>query len=142
MFVNPYLFFPGTCEAAFALYRDALGGKVDGLYRMKDAPPDVQGQWNIGPAAYEKIMHITLKTPGGVLMGSDNVDGIEGGTGRNGTVSVTLPTAADAERVFAALSEGGKVTMPMMPTFWASRFGTLTDRFGVDWTIGSESPEA
>jgi PhnB protein len=87
----------------------------------------------VPPGWDDKIMHTSIRIGGTTIMASD---GCEQGTGFNG-FSLSLSVAADAEadRYFAALAEGGKVTMPLGKTFWSPRFGMLEDRFGVGWMI-------
>jgi PhnB protein len=133
MQVQPYLIFEGRCEEAIEFYKSAVGAKVNALMRFKDSPqPHASGQC---PADTEnKVMH------GSLLIGDSTVlvsDGRCTGQPKFSGISMTLPVAddAEAERFFAALGAGGKVTMPMAKTFFASRFGMLNDRFGVSWMI-------
>ena len=130
MQVNPYLNFNGNCEAAFKFYAEALGGKIDTMMRFADAPSDaaVPAGWR------EKIMHISMNLAGTRLMGSDAPD--ERYQKPQGmTVSLQTTDPKDAERVFAALSKGGAVRMPLQQTFFAARFGMVTDRFGIPWMV-------
>ena len=132
IFVQPYLFFGGRCEEALEFYRTALGAQVDFMMRYKESPePLPPGRV---PAGYEnKVMHATFRVGGSTLMASD---GCEKGTNFEGfSLSLAMPTEAEANRAFAALSEGGKVTMPLTKTFWSPRFGMLTDRFGMGWMV-------
>ena len=135
--VQPYIFFGGRCEEALEFYRIALGAQVDFLMRYKESPePLPPGRL---PAGFEnKVMHTTFRIGGSTLMASD---GCEAGSSFAGfTLSLAVPTEAEADRAFAALAEGGKVTMPLTKTFWAPRFGMLTDRFGMGWMV-SVAPE-
>jgi PhnB protein len=131
-FVQPYLFFNGNCEAALDFYRKAIGAEVEMMMRFKESaeppPPDqVPADWG------EKIMHTTFKVGGSSIMASD---GCEEGAGFEGfSLALSLATEAEADRAFAALSEGGTVTMPLSKTFWSPRFGMLKDRFGIGWMI-------
>jgi PhnB protein len=130
--IQPYLFFNGKCEQAVEFYRKALGAEVEMMLRFKDSPePPPPGM--VPPGWDDKIMHTSIRIGGTTIMASD---GCEQGTGFNG-FSLSLSVAADAEadRYFAALAEGGKVTMPLGKTFWSPRFGMLEDRFGVGWMI-------
>jgi PhnB protein len=135
--VQPYLFFGGRCEEAMEFYRKALGAEVQMQVRFKEAPEPQPGM----PECFEeKIMHATLRIGDTILMASDgqcagepNFEGF--------SLSITAAGEAEAERVFAALSEGGLVTMPLEKTFWATKFGMLQDRFGVGWMV-SVMPKA
>jgi len=130
MQVNPYLNFNGNCEAAFKFYAEALGGKIDMMSTFADAPSGmgVSADWR------NKIMHISMTLAGTRLMGSDAPD--ERYQKPQGmTVSLQMTEPKDAERVFAALSKGGAVRMPLQQTFFATRFGMVTDQFGIPWMV-------
>jgi PhnB protein len=130
--VQPYLFFGGRCEEALEFYRTALGAQVDFLVLYKDsAEPQPPG--TIPPGFEKKVMHATFRVGGTILMASD---GCEEGSNFDGfSLSLAVPTAAEADRAFAALAVGGQVRMPLAKTFWSPRFGMLTDRFGVGWMV-------
>jgi PhnB protein len=133
MQIQPYLFFNGNCEEAVEFYRRALGAEVQMLMRYRDSPePPPPGTV---PAGWEnKVMHVSLSVGGAVVMASD---GCSDQPSFNGfSLSITVPDASSAERIFGALSDGGKVTMPLAKTFWSPRFGMLTDRFGIGWMVG------
>ena len=133
MQLNSYLVFDGSAEAAFNFYQQSLGGKIVAMFKHADTPAaaHVPADWQ------DKIMHIALQTGNNVLMGSDAPpDHYKKPQGFS--VNIQIQDVAEAERVFAALSEGAKVTMPIQQTFWAARFGMLTDRFGVPWMINCE----
>jgi PhnB protein len=133
MYVQPYLFFNGQCEEALAFYRKALGAEVTQLLRFKDSPePHPPGM--LPPGSENKVMHASFRVGDSTVMASD---GMCTGTGKfeGMSLSVAAQDDAKAEQLFAALSEGGKVTMPMSTTFFASRFGMVTDRFGVGWMV-------
>ncbi len=133
MQLNPYLTFNGQCEAAFKFYEKALNGKIEMIMAHKDSPAAAQTP----PAMREKIMHARMKIGGMVLMGSDAPpNGFEGLKGFS--VSLTLDTPSEAERIFKILSEKGSVRMPLEKTFWAARFGMLVDQWGVPWMINCE----
>jgi len=136
MQINAYLTFNGTCEAAFRFYQQCLGGKLVAMVRHSETPMAQQtpAQWQ------DKIIHARLVVGDQVLMGSDPpADYYEPSKGFSVTVNIEKP--ADADRVFQALSEGGTVRMPMQKTFWALRFGMLTDKFGIPWMINCEEPQ-
>jgi PhnB protein len=129
--VQPYLFFDGQCEAALEYYRRVLGAEVTQLMRFKESPePGNCG----GPGNGDKVMHASFRIGETTVMASDgmceNRPKFEGFS-----LSLTLPDGQTAERVFASLSDGGKVQQPLMQTFFASRFGMVADRFGVGWMI-------
>ena len=130
--VQPYLFFGGRCEEALAFYRSTIGAQVDLLMLYKDSPvPQPPG--SIPPGWEQKVMHVSFHIGGTKLMASD---GCAAGAQFNGfSLSLTVPTVAEAERAFAALVVGGQVQMPLTKTFYSPRFGMLTDRFGVGWMV-------
>jgi len=129
--VQPYLFFGGRCEEAIEFYRKALGAEVERLARFKDAP---ERQPGLPECFDEKVMHASLRIGETTIMASDGQ--CEGrGNFEGFSLSITVPDEAEAERVFAALSDGGLVTMKLEKTFWAPKFGILQDRFGVGWMV-------
>lgn len=129
--IQPYLFFGGRCDEALEFYRAAVGAEVEMLSRFKDAPEPQPG---VPDSFGDKVMHASFRIGDSILMASDGR--CEGEPKFEGfSLSLTVPTEAEAERVFAALSQGGSVTMPLMTTFWAPKFGMLDDRFGVSWMI-------
>jgi PhnB protein len=137
--VQPYLFFGGRCEEALDFYRNAIGAEVLMLSRFKDAPEKQSGL----PECFdEKVMHASVRVGESIFMVSDGR--CEGDPEFEGfSLSITVPDEAEAERVFAALSDGGLVTMALEKTFWAPKFGMLQDRFGVSWMVSVvHKPEA
>ncbi len=133
MQLNPYLFFNGQCEAAFKFYEQVLGGKIDGMLTHAGTPAEQQvpAEWR------DKIMHARLIVGDQVLMASDAPpDHYEKPTGFS--VSIQIKDKAEAERIFNALAEGGKVQMPFGQTFWAAGFGMCADRFGIPWMVNCE----
>ena len=135
MQLNPYLSFDGQCEAAFKFYAEALGGQVLMTLTYGETPMSDQT-----PADWRgKIAHTRMSVGGTMLMGSDSPpDRFEPMKGV--TIALGIEEPAEAERVFQALAAGGTVTMPIQETFWARRFGMLTDRFGTPWMINCEKP--
>ena len=129
----PYLAFDGECETAFKFYEKALRGEIIAMLRLADAPPDVPRT----PETANRVMHARLKVGDRVLMGGDAPAGLASKP-QGFCVSVQVDGSAEAERVFAELSAGGKVMMPIGPTFWAERFGMFTDKFGVPWMVNCE----
>ncbi len=131
MQVQPYLFFEGRTEEAIEFYTKAVGAKVEMLMRNKESPePPPPGM----KAPPEKIMHAAFRIGDTQVLASD---GMCNGAPKFQGFSLTLDTRDDAEakRFFNALAEGGQVQMPLMPTFFSSNFGMLTDRFGMGWMV-------
>jgi PhnB protein len=130
--VQPYLFFDGKCEEAIEFYKHKLGAVVNMLMRFKESPePPPPG---CAPPDPNKIMHAQIQIGETILMLSDGramghpkFEGF--------ALSFTAPTDADADRVFHALSDGGRVEMPLAKTFFSPRFGMVVDRFGVFWMV-------
>jgi PhnB protein len=133
MKVEPYLFFNGRCEEAIQFYQKALGAKVEMLMRFKDSP-EPQQPGMIPPGSENKVMHASVRIGDSLIMASD---GQCAGQAKFQGVSLSLsaPSEAEADRIFAALAEGGQVQMPMTKTFFFPRFGMVADRFGVSWMI-------
>ena len=136
MRVQPYLFLEGRAEAAIGFYREVLGAEVLMLLRFGEAPePPPPGA--VPPGSEDKVMHCSLRIGESLIMLSDG--GCGGAPAIQGvSLSLTVPDAAEAERLFALLAEGGQVQMPMGPTFFAARFGAVADRFGVSWMVVTE----
>jgi PhnB protein len=134
MNIEPYLFFNGRCEEAIDFYKKALGAEVTMLMRFKDSPEPPQPGM-VPPGSENKIMHANLRIEGANVMASDGQ--CSGKTEFRGfALSIVAADEADARRKFAALSDGGKVEMPLGNTFWSPLFGMVADRFGVGWMIG------
>jgi PhnB protein len=133
MDVNTYLSFDGNCAAAFKFYEKVLGGKI----LMMMSYGDMQGCSDMSADVKAKVAHVRMQLGDKLLMGSDSPPGrFEQPKGFNVNISVTDPGQAD--RLFAALSESGTVTMPIQETFWATRFGMLIDQFGTPWMVNCE----
>jgi len=133
MLVQSYLSFEGRCEEAIEFYRRAVGAEVLGLMRFKDSPePEREGKQP--PGSENKVLHAAFKIGETTMMASD---GYCSGKAEFKGFGLTLSVkdVASADKVFAALSEGGQVTMPLGKTFWSPRFGMLLDRFGVCWMV-------
>ena len=134
MEVNAYLNFNGNCEEAFKFYEQATGGKIEMKSLWADSPMADQM-----PAMKDKIIHARIRIGDTVLMGSDTPpDRFEKAQGFS--LSLGAATAADAERLFQALSAGGEVRMPMSQSFFAERFGMLVDKFGIPWMVVCQKP--
>ena len=134
--INPYLNFPGTCEEAFNFYKSVFGGEFPFVSRYKDMPPSEAE--HAPKLDGEKIMHISLPlSNGGMLMGSDVGGEWTAGEGfvKGVQLSVSTESEEEAKRIFAGLSEGGKVTMPLDKMFWGALFGMFIDKFGTAWMV-------
>jgi PhnB protein len=130
MQVQPYLFFDGRCEEAVEFYRRAIGAEVTMLMRFKDAPEPGMSP----PGGGDKVMHSSLRIGDTTVLASDGHCG--GKPSFQGfSLSLTAADDAEADRLFAALGDGGQVQMPLAKTFFSSRFGMVADRFGVGWMV-------
>jgi PhnB protein len=128
--IQPYLFFDGRCAEAVEFYKDALDAKVEMLMRFKDSPEPLRPG-----TPPENVMHAALRIGDAQVLASD-------GETRGGkpdfhgfAISLTANDDAQAKRFFGALAQGGKVTQPLIETFFASSFGMVGDRFGVQWIV-------
>ncbi|HMO86793.1 MAG TPA: VOC family protein [Lacipirellulaceae bacterium] len=133
MQATPYLFFNGRCEEALDFYQTHLGAETTMMMRYSESPqPCAEGMI---PSGWEqKVMHASWRLGQTEMMASDgNSPQPQPMTGA--ALAITAPDDAAAERMFAALSDGGQVQMPMMETFFATRFGMVADRFGVSWMV-------
>lgn len=137
MHIEPYLYFEGRCEEAINFYRETLGAEVQALMRFKESPDPQM----CPPGGDEKVMHACLLVGESMVMMSDGM--CSGQPSFQGiSLSLMVADAAEAERLFSALGEGGQVQMPMGETFFAKRFGMVADRFGVSWMVLAEPAEA
>lgn len=133
----PYLAFNGNCGEAMRLYERVLGLGAKLEMMMSGAESPVAA--HIPPADAHRILHARLRFNDGSFIYAGDApvarpyDGIKGVT-----ITMSYPSTAEAERVFKALSEGGNITMPLGPTFWAKSAGMLTDKFGTPWAINGE----
>lgn len=138
--VSTYLNFERDTEAAFNFYKSVFGGEFSGpgIMRMSAVPPQ-EGMPSLSEADKQLVMHVELKILGGVhsLMGTDAPEsmGFKINKGNNVFISLQIDTRKETERLFAALSEGGKISMPLAVAFWGDYFGSLTDKFGVNWMV-------
>jgi PhnB protein len=129
---HPHLIFDGRCEEAFGFYEAALGAELVTLLRYGDSPLAEK----TAPERRQRVLHATLKLGDNVLMGADQ----DRGTYRMPTgfyITLDCGSAAEAERLYAVLAEGGSVDMELQPTFWAAAFAVLRDRFGMPWEINA-----
>jgi PhnB protein len=138
----PYLMFTkGQCRDAFTFYAEALRGEVVSVATYGDMPGAAE---HMPPASLSRVANAHLVARGASIMGSDNVmggDAADSDEGRNDTtVNVEVDSVEEADRVFAALSAGGKIEMPLAETEWARRFGMFTDRYGKPWMVNCLKP--
>src|SRR6186713_2236383 len=125
--IEPYLFFSGRCEEAVKFYQKALGAELQMMMRYKESPEPpppgmIPSNWG------DKIMHSSMKIGATIVMASDGCGEADNFEGFKLSISVT--TEPEAQKIFAALSEDGKVEMPLTKTFWSPLFGMLEDKFG------------
>jgi len=131
MQLQTYVFFNGRCDEAIEFYKKALGAKVNMLTRFNQNPEPMP---NANPANAEKVMHANVTIGDSVLLMSDGQ--CQGAAKFEGfSLTVAVKTDDEAKRVFAALSDGGRVGMPLAKTFFSSSFGMLHDRFGINWMV-------
>jgi len=131
--IQPYLFFNGNCEEAIECYRKALGAEVEMMMRFKESPePPPPGA--VPPGSENKIMHASFRVGQTTVLASDG-DSLDKASFQGFSLSLSVPSEAEADRVFNALAEGGQVKLPLTKTFFSPRFGMVEDRFGVGWMI-------
>jgi PhnB protein len=137
MNVQPYLYFDGKSQEAIEFYKGAVGAKVEMVMHFKDAPPDQKAMMK--PGTEDKVMHACIKIGDSPIFLSDGhcnsaakFEGI--------TLTINASNDAEAEKLFAALGQGGQVQMPLTETFFATRFGMLADKFGVSWMVLAPKP--
>jgi PhnB protein len=136
--ITPYLSFEGRAEEALEFYKKAIGAEVIAVMRNQDSPePAPPGM--LPPGSERKVLHCEFRIKDTVLMASD---GSCTGHPKFEGISLTYPAAdeAEAQRAFAALSDGGQVRMPLTKTFFSPSFGILADKFGVSWMVIVSAP--
>jgi PhnB protein len=130
-----YLNFDGDTRDAITFYHACLGGELN-ITSFKDAKMDVP------KGSEDRVIHANLMRKGGAfLMASDTLPGMPFKQGSNFAINIECENIPEIDRLFKALGEGGKVTHPLQDTFWNARFGSLTDRFGVNWMFNCELPK-
>ena len=129
-------FGDGTCREVFEFYRGVFGGEFSNIMTFEDMPPSEETP-PMPPEMNDWVMHVSLPIGNGVLMGSDVPPGFGPPitVGSNYSVNFATDSRDEADRVFAALSQGGAVTMELQDMFWGDYFGTVTDRFGINWQV-------
>lgn len=136
MEISNYLMFNGNAEEAMNFYGQALGAKVQFMQRYKDSPMPAGEGWG------DKIMHASLDLDGATIMVSDSKEDGRIVSGDNVHLSLNFHSEEEIDRVFAAVSAGGTVTMPLQDTFWGARFGMCQDKFGIHWMFNYDKPGA
>ena len=131
MQLTPYIMFKGNCEAALNFYSKALGGKIGHISRYSDAP---ENQMGMSP---DKIMHTHFEVNGNTLFMASDGPGNDSDSGMV-NLSLNFNDPGSIQSAFAALSDGGTVTMPLQDTFWGATFGMLKDQFGIKWMFNME----
>jgi PhnB protein len=133
MKLNPYLAFDGGCREAFEFYEKTLGGRIAFIQTYGESPMAA----NTPADAHGRVMHVTMQVGDQVLQGADAPPG-QFSKPAGFCVALHVDDAADGERVFTALAQGGSVQMPYQATFWAKGFGMLIDRFGTPWIVNAD----
>src|SRR5262245_49786249 len=136
MSFHPYLAFAGNCREAFTRYQEIFGGDVT-ILSAADVPPEAAAEMT---DAGDMVLHAALMVGDQLLMGADSPAGTFDGQNRGMCCNFSVDELAEAERVFAALSDGGEVQMPLSPTFFSPGFGMCTDRFGTPWMVVTNDP--
>ena len=141
MKIHIYLNFTDKTEAAFRFYEKVLGGKLTDFHRFGGMPSD--GSFELIPEQKNLVMHVALQMPDGqMIMGSDMLPGMGPARveGNNYSISVHPDSRQEADRIFNALAEGGAITMPIADQFWGDYFGSVADRFGINWMVNYTDP--
>lgn len=131
--INPYINFEGNAEEAFTFYQSVFGGELQ-LVRFKDMG-DIMG---VTGENLEKVAHASLPIGGNTILMGDDGGAVMAETltrGNGFSIILEAESIEEAERLFNALSDGGKIKMPLAEVEWAERFGTFTDKFGIRWMV-------
>jgi PhnB protein len=137
MKINPYLIFNGDCKAAFTFYAQSLNGNIEAMLTFGETP----AREHVPADLHNLIIHTRLTVGDQAIMGSDTTPDRPTDEMSGCSISLNVDSIAEAERVFAALSDDGNVQMPLETTFWAAKFGMLVDRFGVSWMVNCEKDQ-
>jgi PhnB protein len=138
MKVEPYLYFDGRAEEALNFYKAAIGAEIACMLRFSEGPREME----IPPGTDNKIMHAAMQVGSSLIMVSDGMCNEKEPTPFSGiSLTISVDDPAQAEKLFAALGEGGQVQMPLSETFFAHKFGMVADKFGVSWMILAEKPQ-
>ena len=131
----PYFTFAGNCREAMNFYKDCLNGEITQIQTFEQAGMGGDEKMK------DRIIHAEVKAGDILLMASDGMAGFAAQSGNTLSLNINLNDAAEQDRIFTALAQGGVVTMPLQNTFWGARYGMLTDRYGIQWMINC-SPQA
>lgn len=134
-FANPYLNFDGNAKEAFDFYRSVFGGEFMAAFAFREFGGEAMG---VSEAELDRIAHIALPLGGdNILMASDIAPSLGHSltVGNNVYIALEAESGDEADRLFDALSEGGRVEMPVQKTQWAEKYGICADRFGVQWMV-------
>ena len=139
MALNTYLTFEDNCREAFEFYRSIFGGEFTFISTFREGPEDME----IPEEDLDRIMHVSLPIGNSVLMGSDSSSAFCPPlvVGNNFSLSFEAESKEHADAVFAKLSDGGAVNMPMADAFWGAYFGACTDKFGINWQVIAEQSQ-
>ena len=137
MKITPYLIFNGDCQDAFNFYAKSLPGQIEVMMTFGETP----ARDHVSADCHNLIIHTRLLVGDQSIMGSDTTPDRPSAGMSGCSVSLNVDRVVEAERVFAALAQGGSIQMPLETTFWAARFGMLVDRFGVSWMINCEKDQ-
>ena len=140
--LTPYLAFDGKTREAFRFYEQALGARIETMMSYADMPKmpaAAEGCESGARPTGDGVMHARLELPGGaMLFAGDTPPGMPYEGIKGVMLALQYDTVDQAQSAFHALAQGGRVTMPLAPTFWAKTFGMVTDRFGVGWAVNGE----
>ncbi|HVI46977.1 MAG TPA: VOC family protein [Chitinophaga sp.] len=131
--LNVYLIFNGNAREAMNFYKDAIGGELQ-VMSVGDSPMKEK----MPPEMHSQVMHARLQNDALVLLASDNMGGPDVTPSTSVSLALNVNNVEEAEKAFAKLSEGGQVTMPLSETFWATRYGQVTDKYGFQWLVNLE----
>lgn len=132
-----YLNFNGNCEDAMNFYKEALGAEMKMMQRFGDSPMP-----NVAEEDKHKVLHCGIEKDGFFIMASDTMSKDHVTFGNNSSISLNFHNEAEIDQTFAAISEGGKVTMPLQDTFWGAKFGMCEDKYGVNWMFNYDRPKS
>ena len=137
MSLSTYLTFDGNCRDAFEFYRSVFGGEFESFQTFADGPPDMP----VSDAEKSLVMHVALPIGSSILMGSDKSGfGPPLVIGNNFSIAIEAESRERCDELFATLSEGGSVLMPLQEMFWGAYYGLWTDRFGINWMVNYTLP--
>ncbi len=136
MSLNIYLTFNGNCKQAFEFYKSAFDSDYIAFQTFADAPDTMK----VPEDEHYKVMHVSLPVGESVLMGSDSCEAFNGEVicGQNFAISYTPTSRKNGDSIFAKISDGGIVQMPLQDTFWGSYFGQCQDKFGINWMFNMD----